>query len=222
MRQKIFTTILLAFASHFAFSQEIELTGFYSLETHDWFKSCVGTEISYNQFFGNNKVGISVKELTNNKQYKRVEYDESDGVSFLVRNIKPNNKRFSLKLNYSHDFLSSETTSLFIGGFISLNYMIIDQDGSANHYIGNWNSDTYTCRKGYYIIQDVNQNIFRPGCGLNVEYEIKFEHFSTSLKLSPEFIYVDNHLFWDGDWIDDSPSLIFGINTGVSIKYRFK
>ncbi len=179
MRQIIFIIVVFSFISSI-YGQETELKGIYANSNSKKYQANVGYGIGYNQYIkGKNRFGISISRFSFKKPYDNIYRSLEDGVSMYIDQVKPNNQRIALKLNYAFRLIDNSKSRLYFGPEIGLNYFINKEryDRIANGYItgGNFTSN--------YI----EENIL--GIGFLLEFELKevfYKRISTYLSINPE------------------------------------
>lgn len=153
-------------------SFQIEVDAIHSRSDVKHYYSNWGGEIFLNRIVNKHRIGIGLGGVYNGGKFSLNTLNSAGDEIYQSTNCW--NKWFSLKLNYAYSVYASEHSAINISPFVSLNYLIINESGMRNN---TW----YEYKKNY-------NNKF--GYGVALEYEVKFNAFSTSIKLAPECVRV--------------------------------
>ncbi|MBO7055665.1 MAG: hypothetical protein J6W37_09870 [Bacteroidales bacterium] len=178
---------------------QIEVDAIHSRSDVKHYYSNWGGEMFLNRIVNKHRIGIGLGGVYNGGKFSCYRIDESDG-SKIYQSTNCWNKWFSLKLNYAYSVYASEHSAININPFVSLNYLIINESGLRN-------SVWYEYKKNY-------NNKF--GFGFALEYEVKFNAFSTSIKLAPECVMVAPFRFGMGV---DAISILGTMRRSITLKY---
>ncbi len=210
IRRIIFIITIINFVST-TFGQEIEIDGIYASSSSKKFKNSFGYGLRYNQYIkSKNRLSVSLSQYFYNTHYDDIYSSTIDGISKFIKEVKPNNQRIALKINYSFRLIDNPKSNFYLGPEISLNYfMICEQyDRIANGDIsgGHFSSD--------YSVNN------RPGIGFLIEFELKeiiSKRISISLSIHPEitsfeeFPAMGSHDPWFIGWLNFNFGIRFNL-----------
>ena len=205
--KKLFFAIFSFCLSLGAFAQnerttsfQIEVDAIHSRSNVNHYYSNWGSEIYFNRIVNKHRVGISVRGLYNRGAFSCNTTDSEGDKIYQYTNCW--NKWLGIKLNYAYNVYASEHSAISVSPFVSLNYLIIDESGVRNSV--------------WYQYQKKYNNKF--GFGVALEYEVKFNAFSTSLKLAPDCVFAAPIKV---GYPIDNFSVLFNIDRCITLKYTF-
>lgn len=180
-------------------SYQIELDAMHSNSSTNHYYSNFGAELHLNRLVNQHSFGVGFGEVYNGGRFYDWYLDCATGTPIRQR-TSCWNKWFTINLNYTYKVYSADHSSILFGPFVGLNYLIINESGRKNDV--------------HYDYDKTFNNRF--GLGIALEYEVRFNAFSTSLKVAPNFVYISTPM--DGIH-HDVISIMFNMNRSISIKY---
>lgn len=191
-------------------AQQLDFKYIYGVGSEKMYGNNSGFGFSYNHFIGTkSRMGFTIAKLVCNTHYDDIRGSLSDGVSYYIRQITPNNSRFFVKINYSYSLINNAKSSLYLGSEASLNYYRIDEKYRqfANGNLLENESKTNLTKDN------------RWGFGVLLEYELKeiiSKRVSSYISLNQELSSFEKSGL-DGS---SNPSLITWSNCSWGIRYK--
>jgi len=192
------------------FAQQLDFKYIYGVGDEKIYGNYSGFGFSYNHFIhSKNRIGFAIAKLVCTTPYDDIRGSLSDGVSYYIRKITPDNSRFFVKLNYSYSLINNTKSSLYVGSEASLNYYKIDEKYRQ-------------FQNGNLVANESETNLTKDnrwGFGVLIEYELK-EIFSKRIS---SYISLNQELSsFEKSGLDGSsnPSLITWSNCSWGIRYK--
>jgi hypothetical protein len=210
--KKIAIIILMLFISYAGFSQIIEINTGYSSGSYNKYWVCRSVGLGYKQLLSpRNRLGLQLNYQKCSADYDEIEQSLSDGVSYNINQVSPNNLRYSINLQYTYTIIDHSAAQLNVGAEVGLNFLIINEDLIR---FENGAIDAGTFRNEL-------KDKYRPGFGLIFEFEINNvinKNLSVVSNINPQL--VSYHEI--GLECSSSPAILGWMNFGLGIRYSFR
>ena len=181
---------------------QIEVDAIHSRSGLEHYYSNWGGEMYLNRIINRHRIGFGLGSVYYGGEFTDTKYSNFDPSTPIFQHTKCRNKWFCMKLNYAYSIYDSEHSAIYVSPFVSLNYFILNENGRRNG--------------AFYEYNKKYNNKF--GFGIALEYEVKFNAFSTSIKLAPDCMLVDNIMVGVNM---DAFYRVFNLGTSITMKYTF-
>lgn len=209
--KKIAIVILMLFISYAGFSQIIEINSGYSSGSYNKYGVCRSVGLGYKQIMSpRSRLGLHLNYQKCSADYDEIKQSLSDGVSYNINQVSPNNQRYSINLQYTYALIDHSVAKLNVGAETGLNFLIINEDVKR---FENGANEAGTFRNEFKIN-------YRPGIGLIFEFEINNvinKNLSVVSSINPQL--VSYHEI--GLECSSSPAILGWMNFGLGIRYSF-
>jgi hypothetical protein len=208
MKKALLIILLFGYIS-LTYGQQIEFGGIFACSTSKKYADCFGYRVGYNQTVkSNNRLGFAFSEYFYTTAYDDIYPPEFEPSSLLIKQVDPNNKRYSLTVSYAFDLINNPKSKLYFGPEMGLNYFVIKEqyERIPNGDIdgGNFNSNnTFSNRIGIGFLMEFQLE------------EVMAKKISTYISINPEFTSFEKIGMMGSPY----PYFIGWLNLNLGIRY---
>ncbi len=216
-------TILFAISYCSLTGQSFELSGLFTTTEINDFKNAFGYDLGYGlKNHNQNRISFHFTHCLKDALYNDINVDkESNGPQFpeyYFYKINSKNQRLGLHINFCHNLIENDNSSLGIGSGLSYYYFFYDRKTELTHY------------RPYpdnFIRQTVSESTYnknnRIGLDIFIEFEIKsvvVERISLFSRINAGLITYGTFAHEMGGW--DYPWLTKWLTVNFGLRYNLK